>query len=46
VRDVEDADRLADGRVLAQHATAGVLQRHLPAPERRELGPELGMSRV
>jgi hypothetical protein len=40
VRDVEDADPLADGLVLLQHTTAGVLDRHLPAAEVGELGTE------
>ena len=37
VADVEDADRLAHGGVLLDHAR-GVLQRHRPAAELRELG--------
>ena len=36
VRDVEDADALAHGRVLLDH-TRGVLQRHRPPTELREL---------
>ena len=39
VADVEDADRLADGGVLLDHA-GGVLQRHRPAAELGELGAE------
>ena len=39
VADVEDADRLADGRVLLDHA-GGVLQRHRPAAELGELRAE------
>ena len=38
VADVEDADRLAHGGVLLDHA-GGVLQRHRPAAELGELGP-------
>ena len=39
VADVEDADRLADGGVLLDHA-GGVLQRHRPAAELGELRAE------
>ncbi len=40
VADVEQADGLAYGLVLGEHSTAGVLQRHVPAAELRELGAE------
>ena len=39
VADVEDADGLADRGVLLDHA-GGVLERHGPAAELGELGPE------
>jgi hypothetical protein len=42
VRDVEDADGLTDRRVLLDD-TGGVLQRHLPAAELRELRAERDM---
>ena len=38
VADIEDADALTDGRVLAHHASSGVLDRHLPAAEVSHLG--------
>ena len=40
VADVEDPDRLAHGDVLLEHATARVLDRHVPAAEVGELGAE------
>src|SRR5665647_1203149 len=38
VADIEDADAFTDGRVLAHHASSGVLDRHLPAAEVSHLG--------
>ncbi len=40
VADVEDADRLAHRGVLLDHSRPGVLQRHRPAAELRELRTE------
>jgi hypothetical protein len=40
VADVEDADRLPHRGVLLEHATPGILQRHLPARELRHPRPE------
>ena len=44
--DVEQADRLTYGLVLGEHATAGVLQRHVPAAELGELRTEGDVSVV
>ena len=48
VRDVEDAHRLADRRVLLQHAAAarGVFDGHLPAAEVGELRPQVDVAFV
>ena len=46
VRHVEDADPLADRRVLCHDATARVLDRHRPAPEVRHLRAERDVSVV
>ena len=46
VRDVENANPIADGGVLGQDATAGVLERHRPTAEFAELGAEGDMALV
>jgi hypothetical protein len=35
--DVEDADRLAHRRVLLEHTSTGVFQRHVPSAESGKL---------
>lgn len=46
VRHVEDPHRRTHRGVLLEHPAAGVLQRHLPAPEGGELGTESGVPLV
>ena len=46
VTDVEDADRVPDGRMLGQNTGTGVLHRHRPAAEGGELRAQLPMPGV